>query len=114
MTYTNLPHIDIEGYYQFVTFRTADSVDSYLMQVLKQEIPNSEKQLEADEYLDGSLVGAYLNGEVLNTLSQFLISKDKHLYELYAFAIMPNHVHLLIKPLENICKVMQSLKRCFS
>ena len=110
MIYTNLHHIDIEGYYQFVTFRTADSVDNYLLKVLSQDIPNSKKQLEADEYLDNSLTGAYLNGEILNTLSQFLKSKDTVLYELYAFAIMSNHVHLLIKPLVDMNKLMKSLK----
>jgi REP element-mobilizing transposase RayT len=32
-------------------------------------------------------------------------------YDLHAYVVMPNHVHLLITPLIEVCKVMQSLKR---
>ncbi|MCK5830567.1 MAG: transposase [Methylococcales bacterium] len=36
--------------------------------------------------------------------------KDSVLYELIAFCIMPNHVHFLIKPLDNLARVMQLIK----
>jgi REP element-mobilizing transposase RayT len=32
-------------------------------------------------------------------------------YDLHAFVVMPNHVHLLVTPLVAVSKVMQSLKR---
>jgi len=110
MRYGHLRHIDMKGYYQFITFRTYDSTDNYLKRVLGQNIPENKKQYEADIYLDSSKVGAYLNDEVLILLSDFLKSKDKILYELTAFVIMPNHIHLLIKPLQKLSLVMQSIK----
>jgi REP element-mobilizing transposase RayT len=32
-------------------------------------------------------------------------------YDLHAFVVMPNHVHLLITPLQDVTKITQSLKR---
>jgi len=37
--------------------------------------------------------------------------RDQRTYNLHAFVIMPNHVHLLMTPLETVSKVMHSLKR---
>jgi len=39
--------------------------------------------------------------------------RDRHLrhYQLHAFVVMPNHVHLLMTPLVAVSRVMQSLKR---
>ncbi len=110
MRYSHLRHIDMKGYYQFITFRIYDSTDDYLKRVLGQNISNNKKQYEADIYLDNSKVGAYLNDEVLVVLFNFFKSKDKILYDLIAFVIMPNHVHLLIKPLQKLSLVMQSIK----
>ncbi|MEA3463807.1 MAG: transposase [Patescibacteria group bacterium] len=44
------------------------------------------------------------------------ICKKLKKFKLYAFTIIPNHVHLLLKPENdfNISKVMQSLKKSFS
>ena len=37
--------------------------------------------------------------------------RDQQAYELHAFVVMANHVHMLITPLEAVSKVMHSLKR---
>ena len=37
--------------------------------------------------------------------------RDLRSYQLHAFVVMPNHVHLLMTPLERASKVMQPLKR---
>jgi len=34
----------------------------------------------------------------------------KH-YELHAYVVMPNHIHLLITPLVPVSKIMRSLKK---
>ncbi len=106
----NLPHIDLVGYYQFVTFRTHDSIDDFLKRISEEDISTSLKQYKADEYLDGSPKGAYLNGEVLQWLKRFLLSKDEILYNLVAFSIMPNHLHLLFKQKEEIAKTIKIIK----
>ncbi len=108
--YQHLPHIDVEGYYQFITFRTQDSTDGFLRRLATQDMPNNKKQLAADEHIDTSQRGAYLNGQVLTALNTFLKEKEGELYQLIAFSIMPNHVHLLIKPHEKLPVVMQRIK----
>ena len=106
----NLPHADLVGYYQFLTFRTHDSIDDYLTRISKENISTSLKQYKADEYLDRSSKGAYLNGEVLHYLSNFFKEKDGELYELVAFSIMPNHVHMLFRQIEEIGQTVKRLK----
>ena len=105
-----MPHVNIDGYYQFITFRTFDSVDEYVKKISSTNQPNQTKQQQIDDYLDSSTNGAYLNGKILEFLYEFLKSKDGVLCELVAFAIMNNHVHLLIKPLESLSKIVQSIK----
>lgn len=106
--HTNLPHI--EGYLQFITFRTFDSVDEFVKRLQNRSIGNSQKQQEIDNYLDSSKNGAYLTDDILRYLYDFLKSKDKNLYELISFCIMPNHVHLLIKPLMQTSKIIKNIK----
>jgi len=108
--YSHLPHIDIEGYYQFITFRTFDSLDNYLQKIYNTDVANKQKQYNIDKYLDSSKNGSCLNGLVLKYLSDFLKEQDKKLYQLIAFCIMPNHVHLLFKPLDKLSKIMQQIK----
>ena len=110
MKYNHLPHIDVEGYYQFITFRTYDSVDDYLLKLYGSTMDERKKQLAIDTYLDTSPEGTYLTGKILHYLFDFIRSKDHDLYTLIAFVIMPNHVHLLIKPLEGLDSVMKKLK----
>ena len=69
-----------------------------------------------DGYLDKSESnGKYLNDmRIANMISESIKYRDKKEYELLAYSIMPNHVHLVIyverfvKPLH---KILQSLKR---
>lgn len=107
---THLPHIDLKGYYQFVTFRTFESVDDFVKKLGLSDKNNKEKQQKIDEYLDISIKGAYFKDDILKYLFEFLITNDKKLYELVAFCIMNNHVHILFKPLESLSKVMQMIK----
>jgi len=108
--HSHLPHIDIKGYYQFITFRTFDSLDDYLQKIYNSDVANKQKQYHIDKYLDSSKNGSYLNGFVLKYLSDFLKEQDKELYQLIAFCIMPNHVHLLFKPFKELSKIMQKIK----
>ncbi|PHS58553.1 MAG: hypothetical protein COB17_02980 [Sulfurimonas sp.] len=105
-----LPHINMVGYYQFVTFRTFDSLDDYLLRISNEDISTKLKQYKIDKYLDSSLKGNYLNDEVLDYLKSFFLSKDKTLYELVCFSIMPNHIHILFKQNKELSKIIQVLK----
>jgi putative transposase len=106
-----LPHIDADGYYQFVTFRTNDSIDAYIASLLTNtNLKSSHKQYKIDKYLDNSKNGAYLNGAVLAYLYDFLKTNDKTTYELISFVIMPNHLHILFKQIKPISQTIKSLK----
>ena len=106
----NLPHIDLIGYYQFLTFRTHDSIDDFLTRLSSKNIPTSLKQYRADEYLDHSPKGAYLSGDALMYLKEFLLEKDDEIYKLVSFSVMPNHLHILFKQKMEIAKTVQRLK----
>jgi REP element-mobilizing transposase RayT len=110
MEYKHLHHVDLPNHYQFITFRTHDSIDPYLLKILSKQVPENIKQQEADNYLDKSNKGAYLNKDNLNFLYKFFIKNNDQLYKLKAFCIMPNHVHLLIKPLLSLNIVVKKIK----
>lgn len=110
MAFKHLPHLDFPEHYQFITFRTFDSVDHFVQKLAMESMANDKKQLVIDKYLDVSDQGAYLNGIVLHALGDFLRAKDGVLYDLVAFCIMPNHVHLLFKAKDSLALVMQKLK----
>ena len=69
----HLHHVDLPNHYQFVTFRTNDSVGSFLKKIANQDILNSKKQLEIDQYLDKSIHGAYLIEDVLIGLYNYFM-----------------------------------------
>jgi len=105
-----LPHIDLAGYYQFVTFRTHESLDDYIMRVREQNIESKKREYVIDRYLDGSLKGAYLSGKALVYLKDFLFSLDGDVYALVAFVVMPNHVHILFRQIDALDITMQKIK----
>ncbi|MDY0116314.1 MAG: hypothetical protein RBR59_01910 [Sulfurimonadaceae bacterium] len=93
-----LPHISILEYYQFITFRTYDSIDKFVSKIQENNnLITKSKQYQIDKYLDRSKNGAYLFEENINILRNIILDQNKILYEIDVFCIMPNHVHLLIK-----------------
>jgi len=53
----------------------------------------------SDDRVAREIVGAFHFGQ-----------HEQRFYELYAFVIMPNHVHLLIQPLVPLARITKSLK----
>jgi len=68
-----------------------------LKKLSDENIKTELKQYKMDRYTDSSLSGCYLNGELLEYLKNFFLKQNSLLYELVAFCIMPNHVHMLLK-----------------
>ena len=128
-----LPHIQIAGSTYFVTFRLINSLPKEALEVLAEEtarirkLPNNEANLEHqrwfgkfDNYLDRALCGEeYLkNEQIADLVAKSIHYRDGKVYDLVAFCIMPNHVHLVCTPLEkgegvfnSLTEILQSLKR---
>lgn len=99
-----IPHFDGGEIPQFLTYRLADSLPQKVLNRWKTElehnqITDAKFRRRAEKYLDQGFGKCYLRNEriaeiVKENLFHF---KDKK-YKLYAWVIMPNHVHILLTP----------------
>ena len=108
--HTKLHHINLKEHYQFITFRTYDSVDTY---VRKIQISNEEeriKQYKIDIYLDRSNIGAYFFESAIDIMLDVVLEEDENLYDVEIVAIMPNHVHILLKQHADLEVIMKYIK----
>jgi putative transposase len=132
----NLPQYQPADPTYFVTFRLAGSLPQEAVAHLKEERAKAERQLlesggrdeerinqlrkrhfaRFDKLLDTARHGPrwLQNAEVAEVVSGAIRYRDGREYELLAYCIMPNHVHLVITLERNsisLYKVLQSLKR---
>ena len=49
--------------------------------------------------------------EIAAMVTDAILYRESKHYDLHAFVVMPNHVHLLITPMVGVTKIMHSLKR---
>jgi len=137
----HLPHYQPEGATLFVTFRLAGSLPIEVIQRLEEEACQKEIEIERiedlharhlatysahkqlfskwDRELDAGVHGPSWLAElsIAQVVSDALHFLDRSRYDLEAFCIMPNHVHLICKPMSNsseelysISEIMHSLK----
>jgi len=106
----NLVHISQKSSFVFVTFRTKDSIDEYVQNLVTQDIKTNKLQYLIDKHLDNSKNGAYLDGKVLQLTKNHLLKLDKNLCEILSFIIMPNHIHLLLVQKSSLDKIMKHIK----
>ena len=100
----------MKGHYQFVTFRTKDSIDGYMQKLYSSDDSEKLKQYKIDSYLDKSENGAFLNGQIVLDIRKYFQSYDKKMYDLIALIIMPNHIHILFKQNDELKNIMRILK----
>ena len=101
-----LPHYYASYKYQFITYRLADSLPQDVFQRIKRESLSNdashEKRKEIESYLDNGYGSCVLQNPVV---AMIVIENwqhfDRRFYDLIAYVVMPNHVHLLIKTYEN-------------
>jgi REP element-mobilizing transposase RayT len=109
----HLPHWQPESASVFVTWRLFGSLPRHLL--LKQdEVSSAHAFREFDRVLDKAEYGpVWLKdpriAECMLSALQFG-KTDMHLYELVAFCIMANHVHLLIEPSTRLSQITRALK----
>ncbi len=110
----NLPHIHPDGYPLFITFRLADSLPMEIILKIREqcdgELKTASKKIgicnideryfeRFDDWLDRCGSGPrWLEKEEIAAIVANKISEMDHIrYELFAYCIMPNHVHLLFE-----------------
>lgn len=136
----NLPHFQPFGATLFITFRLAGSLPKEVMLRLEEEAKNLEAEINSiadpkkqkqaamlaqkqlfikwDAALDAARQSArwLANPAVANLMCDALHYRDKKVFTLDAYCVMPNHVHLVCTPLEqpensvSISEIMHSLK----
>lgn len=128
-----LPHIQIAGATYFITFRLANSLPREALDKLAEEkqkitrLPESLKEsahrewfAKYDDYLDKALHGnLYLNNkQIADMVGESIQFRDGKKYDLIAYCIMLNHVHLICTPLKksdgtsfSLTEILHSLKR---
>ena len=114
----NLPHIHPEGYPLFITFRLADSLPTKVLAELRsqreQELVKLKGHSDSERYqVEKKYFGRYDDwldlcehgprwleeGSVAQIVADKMHNMDRERYLLNAFCIMPNHAHVLFKPI---------------
>ena len=128
----NLPHWHQCGKVQFVTFRLADSLPTTVLRTLNEAVTEF-KQRHAEPWdmdtrrqywkligpmeerlLSNSHGSCVLRHSNIRTIVSDALKFNAGIaYDLLAYVIMPNHVHLLIRPYDSVTlsRIMHSIKR---
>jgi len=109
-----LPHYDASLKYQMITYRLADSLPQRVLKSIKASKGESLKQrILIEGTLDEGHGACILK---IPEIAQIVIDAwkffDKSRYDLIAYVVMPNHVHVLIKTYEkhSLSQVIHSWK----
>jgi len=113
-----LPHFDGGEVWQFVTYRLYDSLPQNLLERWRLElerdrITDAEFRRRIEQYLDQGCGSCFLRNEsIAEMIQENLLNFDAQKYKLKAWVVMPNHVHLLLKPNAGfeLGEIMHSIK----
>jgi len=113
-----LPHYDSFRKLQSITFRLADSLPQSKLHQLELEIEScpesvreAERRKRIEHWLDAGMGSCALkHPQVAGVVQDTLLKFDGTRYRLIAWCIMPNHVHVLIEPKEELARILQSWK----
>lgn len=107
-----LPHIHAVGQPMFLTWRLHGSLPTG--RVFPEATTHGRVFVVMDRLLDTARSGPFHLGrpEIARIVVDALHYHEQVLmhYTLHNFVVMPNHVHMLITPLAQASKIMQSLK----
>ncbi len=117
----NLPHLYYDEGEYFITYRLANSIPLQKLNEIKSEVQNIDfdqfKRLfrKYDAILDSGEFGInYLKEKRIAEICKGTIHyPDGKEYKLICYCVMPNHIHIVFKLLENnkgISKIMQAVK----
>lgn len=103
-----VPHVESHLLKQHVCFRLADSLPAHVVREMLDELQgtppslrNAEMEKQVMAYLDAGHGSCLLREPELASLVQDAFIRFHGVrYTLYAWCVMPNHVHVLFQPLE--------------
>jgi putative DNA methylase len=97
-----LPHFDSPEQPQFLTFRLFDSMPHEVLDRWRREVTNDiQFRNKVEKYLDAGYGSCWLRRfDVATMISNSLKFHHGRKYDLESLVIMPNHVHLLLTPIE--------------
>src|SRR5438046_1145674 len=109
----HLPHWQAEGAALFITWRLQGSLPKEITYPPSDQ-HSGKRFAEVDRILARAAEGPrWLEQEkIARVVYEALIygQDHLHLYELYAWVIMPNHVHILIDPQADLANITKSIK----
>ena len=104
-----IPHFDGGQISQFLTFRLFDSLPQSVIEMWREETSKLGEEgktifrKQVENYLDKGSGSCFLKDESIAKLTEnSLLFHHTKKYSLTAWVIMPNHIHFLATPLENI------------
>lgn len=95
-----LPHFDVPGLQQSITFRLADSLPAEVAIRLQHECADDQVAIRRriECYLDAGWGSCVLRRPACaDAVQDALLRGDGDSYRLLAWAVMPNHVHVMIE-----------------
>jgi len=106
-----LPHYHSVGEPIFLTWRLHGSLPAN--RSFPSVTSSGQAFLAMDRILDYARTGPLSLGrsEIAEVVVDAIHYRDLRQYQLHSYVVMPNHVHLLMTPLVEVSKAMQSLKR---
>ena len=116
MTYyaRNLPHWQPDGRTIFLTWRLHGSLPrGFVHQLQKLEKDSGKQFLTADLSLDAAATGPrWLSDPEIAGYAEDAIDRGAELghYNLHAYVVMPNHVHLLLDPQVPLRRITGGIK----
>lgn len=121
----DLPHWQQDGKISFITFRLADSLPRQVLTEMEKEIKNGDPTIKLErrkiqtlfKYMDAGYGSCILSELSVRKIMEKVIMYGNDLnFELYAAVIMPNHVHILLRPYfgVDVQSVVTDMKRISS
>jgi putative transposase len=113
-----LPHYNNTGTIQSVTFRLADSLPQTKLREIEVELSkvapakiDAERRKKIEAWLDAGIgCCALRTPELAELMQETLLKWDGDRYRLFAWCVMPNHVHVLVETIAPLSKIVQSWK----
>lgn len=110
-----LPHFDLPGLYQFVTFRLADALPQAAISSIRRAAHTGSEEFseEMDGHLDSGYGACWLaRPEIAAIVNEALLYFDGRRYEMFHWVVMPNHVHAMfrVQPGHPLPEVIHSWK----